>query len=257
MKACIAYSYLVNDLFRCLFAEIKIPFVAAPTPGRYTAEIGKAFSGGTLCAGLESVLGSVAECCYLGADTALIFAPCGNCSAQRIKSKFKNCLETNSLSPELLVLEPESASQKLFWQELRKHSPLSLPQFYQSKRRFFECIHHLEVFQKYKRALKGDKICEKYMQSIMKEIHAADSLLHLKLVLLLYNKKLNALHPALLPAVSTERLPYENGDYFNPESEDALENFFQRKHFKKSNENVEIDSIKCPVNGDLSVFLNG
>ena len=96
MNICLPDTYLLNDVFRCLFADLKVPFTRAPKSGKYTAQIGACYCDEALCDGLQGVLGSLVECHYLGADTALVFAPCGECSGAQIQTKLSACLRKQS-----------------------------------------------------------------------------------------------------------------------------------------------------------------
>lgn len=256
MNICLPYTYLIGDLFRCLFTDLSIDFTSAPKPGKYTLQIGQSFSGGTLCPGLQRVLGSIAECRYLGSDTALIFAPCGGCSAERIKRKLENCLEENGLGIKIIAFEPSRFSQKSFWKELREKSPVSLFEFKSAKMRFFECVRLLERFLKIKRQLVSNPVSDAYLKKTMKDILSARTLFDLKLLLSLYTKRLGSLERKN-EAVSLEKnaLPYLDGDYFNVEKTGFFEGDFFNSTKKEENFNDEISVPKCPVNGDISVFL--
>ena len=248
MNICLPYSYLVGDLFRCLFKDLKIDFTPAPKPGKYTFQIGEAFSGRTLCPGLRKVLGSVSECYYLGSDTALIFAPCGGCSAERIKAKLENCFKENAIQMRIITLVPEYYSQKSFWKLLREESGVSFWEFKSAKARFFECVKLLQKFLELKNDIVLSPLSKAYLEKIMKDIFAVRTLLDLKLVLLLYLKRLGSLersdtkNKAQIPP-----LPYMNGDYFNVEKTGVLESGIFNVSKKNNSFFDEKTAPKCPL----------
>lgn len=254
MNICLPYIYLVGDLFRCLFKDLKIDFTSAPKPGKYTLQIGSSFSGGTLCPGLQRVLGSVAECYYLGSDTALVFAPCGGCSAERIKAKLTNCLKENGIGMKIITFEPDYYAQKSFWKGLKAESPVSLPEFLSTKARFFECVKHLQAFLELKNQVVLNSVSEVYLEKIMKDILSARTLLDLKLLLSLYTKRLGLLEREEIPRVADiKTAPYLNKDYFNTEKTGAFESSFFIPSKKAGKIQDEYIQPKCEISAYLNV----
>ena len=253
MNICLPYTYLMNDLFRCLFHDLGIAFTPAPPPGKYTRQIGASFAGGTLCPGLEEALGSLVECRYLGADTALVFAPCGGCSAERIGAKLTNCLEANGNELRLITLTPEEASQKAFWKVLRAESGKNAFVFRESKRRFTECFALLCALLTAKERLLENETNKRYAEGVLREIGRAESLLDLKIVLSLYGKRLRVLAQQNTVPLPQASLPYAGGDYFHLGSRQMRqEQFFTPK---KAAVMPPQAALKCAAGGDIALFL--
>lgn len=217
MNLCLAYMDLPGDLFRCLCHDLHIPFTPAPKPGKYTRKIGEVYARGTLCEGLCDVLGSLCECCYLGADTALVFVPCGSCSTQRILLKLQNCFKQNGLQLRLIAVEPLWAGRRELFRFLKENSNCSLYEFWEAKRRFCECALLLERFWRLKTRLEGSANVHSCLQTYEKELLQANSLLEFKIYLNFILKKLAAFEDSRAPEIHEESLLYE-ADIYGGES---------------------------------------
>ena len=229
MNVCLPYTAYVNDVFRCLFHDVGLAFTQAPMPGKYTHEIGKIFAGGTLCPGLEAVLGSLCECAYLGADTAMIFTPCGTCSEQRIRLKLTNCLEENGLTMHLVCIGAFAQGNKAFFRWVKENSGRSPVEIWEAKRLFYDCMGSLERFLCLKQSAAEDENAKKYILTAEKELAKAASLLRLKALLNVFNKKLGTLC-AREPVQLVERReePYATGDYFSLAQTKSFYGFFEK-----------------------------
>ena len=259
MNICLPYTYLVNDLFRCLFADLHIAFTEAPVPGKYTVEMGDSLSEGTLCQGLQSVLGSLVECAYLGADTALVFAPCASCSAQRIGMKLQNALLNSKRKMNIILLEDTAASQKQFWAVLKAVSPVSALAFMEAKSKFYACAALLKTFVEKRNEASENATNRYFIQKVLGEIRAAHSLLQLKIVLAAFTKKMDRLEKrAFRLRLEMETPPYEHADYFYLESENGGERmaaFFQKKRRFGAATSPLSQEEKCSLNVDVSTFF--
>ena len=229
MNVCLPYTAYVNDVFRCLFHDVGLAFTQAPVPGKYTHEIGKTFAGGTLCPGLADVLGSLCECAYLGADTAMVFTPCAGCSEQRIRQKLVNCLEENGLRMHLVCVGAFAQGNKAFFRWLKENSSRSPFEIWEAQRLFYDCIKSLERFLCLKQSAAEDENAKKYIVSAEKELAKTASLLRLKALLNVFNKKLCPFcvpEPAQIAERQEE--PYATGDYFSLSRKRSFCGFFEK-----------------------------
>ena len=229
MNICLPYTAYVNDVFRCLFHDVGLVFTQAPVPGKYTKQIGETFANGTLCEGLAQVLGSLCECAYLGADTAVLFAPCGACSEQRMKQKLANCLEENGFSMELVCFGAYGDGNRLWFKWLKENTDCSLLEMWDSKRLFYECIQRLEQFLRLKNASLQNESAKKYVCAAENEMHQTDSLLRLKALLSVFNKRLKTVcDTRVLSHRERREEPYTTGDYFNLARTGSFFGFFEK-----------------------------
>ena len=248
MNICLPYTDVISDLFRCLLHDLNIPFTPAPPPGKYTREIGKSFAAGALCPGLEKVLGSIVECAYLGADTAVVFAPCGECRAARIRLKLQNSLALNALQVQVVGLEEGAVSQKAFWEWLKAESSVSGYAFRQAKKRFLESCSLADRFLALKSGVQKDTALAQYIEKGVQKLKSAQSLPDIKLLLLLYNKRMEALaSPPSAPVLAQTPFPYSREVYFLPGGEMAasLETFFQTKGKKRNTNGEKTPFLHC------------
>lgn len=230
MNICIPYTYMVNDLFRCLSSDFHIAFTAAPVPGRYTRQIGKMYGGESLCEGLSTVLGSVCECYYLGADTALVFAPCGECSAQRIRLKIHNCLEANGVKMNVVCVSPFCEEGKAIFAFLKQNSTVSFLEYRAIKQQFYECSRLLAHFSRLCASVsQSAPTLERYLHGVQEEIKKTSSLFDLKILLRTILKKMQPFESAPATVPQGRTFPYADEDYFDLKNALSFGDFFERK----------------------------
>ena len=229
MNICLPYTYFAGDIFRCLCGDLNIAFTAAPKPGKYTRQIGELYARQTLCEGLSAVLGSLCECCYLGADTAIVFAPCGACSAQRIRLKLQNCLEQSGLHMKVVCVAPHAQGNKELFTFLKENSTCSYFEFAEAKKLFYECVSLAEEFLQIKNNLVPDDVLRQYLRSVEKEICRAQGLLQMKVRMRCAVKKLSAFTATQEQPALVGEIPYRDGDYFGLEKSACFGGFFEKR----------------------------
>lgn len=261
MNFCMPYSAVLCDLMRCLFSDLNIDYTQPPVPSKYTLQIGKSYSSGTLCSGLESALGSLAECRYLGADAALIFAPCGGCSAQRIKSRLQNSLESNGLKMELLAFSPKKDGAKELFKLLKVYSDASPVKRLEIKKDFCECTALLCEFEKHKEASREDETVRAFILSAQKQLRAAKSVKFLKILLKTFNRKLSSLSFEK-EELQKNDFPYSSLDFFSvtnrgsSERESLLSDYFTKKKAPLFSQKPAFHTqTNCPEGGEFALYL--
>lgn len=108
MKICIPFTENLNYFFNSLCRECGIEFIMPPPVSRYTREIGEAYGEKNMCSAVKNKIGSVAECFYLGADTAIIFSSCRGClneDAERIAA----ALRKNGIRMRIISFVPKKS----------------------------------------------------------------------------------------------------------------------------------------------------
>ena len=189
MKLCIPYNEKLLDFIRCASKDFGIDFVSPPPAGKYTAEIGEAFS---LCDMSEKqilALGSCAECYYLGADNALICDDEDECP-ERTAALIRNALINNSIKMSVHT----SRTQDLF-SFFKGCGELKLKDYLETKKNFNQALKLSSDYLEQRQAVlaKNSPQNNILVEIYDKNISQAKDLLSLKLLYRLYIKRLKNL----------------------------------------------------------------
>lgn len=193
MKLCIPYTSGLNCIMKCLSEEMGIEFITPPSPGRYTAEIGAVYSAEEMCAGIKIMTGSLAECFYLGADTALIFGDCGLCTSGEIAQKLRENLSRNGLKMKIISFSPEKDGTAELLKLMRKFSDAPIYKCIFLKKEFNECLRladeYADICCKIKAQDSSNSAFETFLRMGNEEINKQYTLSALKIMLRTLCKK--------------------------------------------------------------------
>ena len=189
MTLCLPYTQADALLYRCLLHDLKLEHIVAPAAGRYTRQAGKTLAQEALCENLQDLLGSLYECHFLGADTAVVALPCAHCERARVSELLEDRLQRNAISMRLLIPSPRQKENREFFAFLRRESRVSLFLFLEAKRHFYECRQLLERFESICENVPANQAYQQYIDNARQQIEAAGSLLELKITLGAFEKK--------------------------------------------------------------------
>ena len=192
MKVCLAHSDVQQQLYRCLLHDLKIPYVIAPQAGKYTRQTGEALaSSEPLCESLLSLLGSLCEGYFLGADCAIVTSPCEACDSQSAVQRLGECLHRSGMPLRRIVPAQPNGNAKELFDFLKVERGVSLFLFYDARRRFLECRALLSDYESLRKQAFFKAEYQSYVCEVQRKIEDAGSLLELKFLLGAFSKKLD------------------------------------------------------------------
>ncbi|MBE6817682.1 MAG: hypothetical protein E7517_00790 [Ruminococcaceae bacterium] len=193
MTLCLPYTQADAQLYRCLLHDLKLEHILAPVAGKYTRQAGKTLAENMLCEGLQDLLGSLYECYFLGADTAVVALPCAHCERARVKELLEDSLQRSAVPMRLFVPAAKEKENREFFAFLHRESRVSLFLFLEAKRHFYECRQLLESFGRAREKALLKKEYKGYIDKVQAQVDKAGSLLELKITLAAFEKKANRL----------------------------------------------------------------
>lgn len=189
MTLCLPYTQADAQLYRCLLHDLKLEHIVAPVAGKYTRQAGKTLAEEVLCEGLQDLLGSLYECYFLGADTAVVALPCAHCERARVKELLEDSLQRSAVPMRLFVPAAQEKENREFFAFLRRESRASLFLFLEAKRHFYECRQLLETFERAREKALLKNEYKGYIDKVQAQVDKANSLLELKITLGAFEKK--------------------------------------------------------------------